>query len=90
MEEDPFVPHIAITGALVLALVAVGTLVWFVHHIATSINIETVVDAVQQDLCKPSRPIPGRAGGRPSRQSSDGRAFAATGGGYVQALDETA
>src|SRR6478735_950022 len=52
VEENPFVPHLAITGALVLALVAVGTLVWFVHHIATSINIETVVDAVQQDLCR--------------------------------------
>ena len=28
----------------------VGTLVWFVHHIATTINVETVVDAVHRDL----------------------------------------
>ncbi len=27
-------------------------LVWFVHHIATSINVETVVDAVHHDLCE--------------------------------------
>ena len=88
VEEDPFVPHLAITGALVLALVAVGTLVWFVHHIATSINIETVVDAVQQDLCKAiathTRDERGASGfaGAPS-----GLALAATGGGYVQAVD---
>ncbi|MBE7201596.1 MAG: DUF2254 domain-containing protein, partial [Parafilimonas terrae] len=52
VEENPFVPHLAITGALILALIAVGTLVWFVHHIATSINIETVVNVVQRDLCE--------------------------------------
>ncbi|MEE7451503.1 formate C-acetyltransferase glycine radical [Methylobacterium radiotolerans] len=91
VEESPFVPHLAITGALVLALVAVGTLVWFVHHIATSINIETVVDAVQQDLCKSiaahTRDEPGAA--RPAETPS-GRAVAATGGGYVQAMDADA
>ncbi len=91
VEEAPFVPHIAITGALVLALVAVGTLVWFVHHIATSINIETVVDAVQQDLCKAiathTRDEPGSA--RPD-DAPTGKALAPTGGGYVQALDEDA
>ncbi len=70
VEEDPFVPHLAITGALVLALVAVGTLVWFVHHIATSINIETVVDAVQQDLFKAieSRTLDAADAVRPSNE----------------------
>jgi uncharacterized membrane protein len=91
VEESPFVPHLAITGALVLALVAVGTLVWFVHHIATSINIETVVDAVQQDLCKAiathTREEPGAV--RPT-DAPNGRALAATGGGYVQAIDADA
>ncbi|WP_342107912.1 DUF2254 domain-containing protein [Methylobacterium sp. SI9] len=91
VEEDPFVPHLAITGALVLALVAVGTLVWFVHHIATSINIETVVDVVQQDLCKAiavhTRDAAGATG---PAAAPGGRALAATGGGYVQAMDEDA
>lgn len=91
VEENPFVPHLAITGALVLALVAVGTLVWFVHHIATSINIETVVDAVQQELCRAiaahTRDKPGAA--RPAGAPS-GRAVAATAGGYVQAMEADA
>ena len=49
-DEGTFVPHVGVTGAMVLALVCIGTLVWFVHHIATSINVETVVDAVHRDL----------------------------------------
>jgi uncharacterized membrane protein len=88
VHEDPFVPHLAITGALVLALVAVGTLVWFVHHIATSINIETVVDAVQRDLCEA---IATHTRDEPEVAQIDpaptGRAVATTGGGYVQAMD---
>lgn len=91
VEEDPFVPHLAITGAMVLALVAVGTLVWFVHHIATSINIETVVDAVQQDLCKAigARTLDAADEARPS-DTPTGNAVAATGGGYLQAVDTDA
>lgn len=91
VEEDPFVPHLAITGAMALALVAVGTLVWFVHHIATSINIETVVDAVQQDLCKAigARTLDAADEARPS-DTPTGNAIAATGGGYLQAVDTDA
>ncbi|GLS69854.1 hypothetical protein GCM10007890_18670 [Methylobacterium tardum] len=91
VEESPFVPHLAITGAIVLALVAVGTLVWFVHHIATSINIETVVDAVQRDLCEAiaihtrDEPVAVRPPEAPA-----GTAVAATGGGYIQAMDTDA
>ena len=49
-QEGAFIPHAGVTGAIVLALVCVATLVWFVHHIATSINVEKVVDAVHRDL----------------------------------------
>ncbi|MCJ2072377.1 DUF2254 domain-containing protein [Methylobacterium sp. J-030] len=91
VEENPFVPHLAITGALVLVLVAVGTLVWFVHHIATSINVETVVDVVQQDLCRAiashTRDAPGAV--RPA-DAPTGHAVATTRGGYVQAMDDAA
>jgi len=51
VQETTFVPHLAISGAIVLAMLSVATLVWFVHHIAASINVETVVDAVHDDLC---------------------------------------
>lgn len=49
-DEGEFVPHAAVTGGIILAIVCIATLVWFVHHIATSINVEKVVDAVHDDL----------------------------------------
>jgi uncharacterized membrane protein len=51
-DEGAFVPHAAVTGSIALAILCIATLVWFVHHIATSINVEKVVDAVHGDLLK--------------------------------------
>ncbi|WP_043838620.1 DUF2254 domain-containing protein [Muricoccus aerilatus] len=50
VEEVAFVPHLGVTGALILGLACVGTLVWFVHHVATGINVETVIDLVHGEL----------------------------------------
>jgi uncharacterized membrane protein len=50
VEEAAFVPHLGVTGALLLALLCVATLVWFVHHVATGINVETVIDLVHDEL----------------------------------------
>nr|WP_245215342.1 DUF2254 domain-containing protein [Pararoseomonas baculiformis] len=50
VEEVAFVPHLGITGALMLAILCTGTLVWFVHHVASGINIETVIDMVHEEL----------------------------------------
>ncbi|MBC7663041.1 MAG: DUF2254 domain-containing protein, partial [Caulobacter sp.] len=49
-DEGAFIPHIGITGAMLLALLCVGTLIWFVHHIANGINVNVVIDLVHQDL----------------------------------------
>lgn len=49
-DEGGFIPHIGITGAMLLALLCVGTLIWFVHHIANGINVNVVIDLVHQDL----------------------------------------
>jgi uncharacterized membrane protein len=49
-DEGAFIPHAGVTGAILLAIICIGTLVWFVHHIATSINVEKVIDAVHEDL----------------------------------------
>ena len=49
-EEGAFVPHLAITGAIVLALVCVSLLIFFVHHVASRINSETVIELVYRDL----------------------------------------
>ncbi|WP_284247327.1 DUF2254 domain-containing protein, partial [Methylobacterium haplocladii] len=89
VQESPFVPHLAITGAMALALLSLGTLVWFVHHIATSINVETVVDAVHRDLCSAveARTLD-NAGMTPPAQPPRSGGISVAGSGYLQAVDE--
>ncbi|TXM95037.1 MULTISPECIES: DUF2254 domain-containing protein [unclassified Methylobacterium] len=88
VQETPFVPHLAISGAIALALVSIGTLVWFVHHIATSINVESVVDVVHRDLCEAVKTRTRDAADttRPSDLPT-GAGVAATDAGYLQAID---
>ena len=89
VQESPFVPHLAITGAIVLALLSLATLIWFVHHIAASINVETVIDAVHRDLCiaVETRTLD-KAGMTPPAQTLAAGVVPVTGSGYLQALDE--
>lgn len=92
---DPaeFVPHLAITGAIVLALVCVGMLIYFVHHIATMINAETVIEMVFDDLRRtlmkwttldPQWDPP------PAETWSNGLVFSDERCGFIQQLDEDA
>jgi uncharacterized membrane protein len=48
--EGEFIPHIALTVAILMALVCVATLVWFVGHMAGRINVDTVIDLVIADV----------------------------------------
>ncbi|OYX73542.1 MAG: formate C-acetyltransferase glycine radical [Rhizobiales bacterium 32-66-11] len=49
-EEGAFVPHLSLTFAIFLAFVCVGTLIYFVDHIASRINVDTVIDLVSDDV----------------------------------------
>ena len=88
VQESPFVPHLAISGAIALALLSIATLVWFVHHIATGINVETVVDAVHGDLrdAIDARTLDA-ADILPPAEMPRASPLAPTDGGYLQALD---
>lgn len=89
VEEGTFVPHLGVTGALLLALLCVGTLTWFVHHIASGINVETVIGTVHAELREAlarltlDKPDPGPVGPGP-----EGQAVTAGAGGYLRALGE--
>jgi uncharacterized membrane protein len=48
--EHFFVPRISVTVAITLALVSVGILIYFIHHISTSIHADRVVAEVYRDL----------------------------------------
>ena len=49
-QAEPFVPHISLTVALSLTLVSLGWLVYFIHHLADSIQADTVIARVYADL----------------------------------------
>lgn len=50
-EGSEFVPHLALGVGLVLALLCVGTLIYFVGHMAGRINVDTVIGLVSEDMC---------------------------------------
>jgi len=46
---DKFVPSISVTLAIVLALLGVGILVYFIHHLARSIQASTIIFTIAKD-----------------------------------------
>jgi len=48
--EGAFVPHLALTVAIILAFVCVATLVYFVGHMAGRINVDTVIELVSEEV----------------------------------------
>jgi uncharacterized membrane protein len=59
-----FVPHLSVTVALVLTAIDLGVLIYFIHHIATAIQLPAVIAGIAHEL---SRAI-GAEGG-PARAS---------------------
>jgi uncharacterized membrane protein len=49
-DQSPFVPHLAVTLGLVLALVSLAVLIYFIAHIAGSINVGQVIRLVADEL----------------------------------------
>jgi uncharacterized membrane protein len=45
----PFVPVVTVSGAMLLALVAVGWLVFFIHHISQAISVNHIVDRIARE-----------------------------------------
>lgn len=49
-DAAPFVPSASVTAALVLALGSLAVLIYFIHHVATSIQAPEVIAVVGSDL----------------------------------------
>jgi uncharacterized membrane protein len=49
---NEFVPHIAVTCGIGLAIASIGVLIYFIHHSATSIQVDRVVSKVGCELDK--------------------------------------
>lgn len=45
-----FVPHLAVTVALLLVLLSLGVLIYFIHHVAKSIQLPEVIASIATEL----------------------------------------
>jgi len=50
VEDVRFVPHLSTTFAVVLAILGVGVLIYFIHHIAISIQVASIVAELGDEL----------------------------------------
>ena len=89
--EGLFVPHLSLSIGILFAFVCVGTLVFFVGHMAGRINVDTVVDlvsdevsaAIQRLMLAEAQPAP-----PPPAFWYGATAVTDTRRGYLQELDE--
>lgn len=64
-DEGAFVPGLAVLGALLLALVAIGLLIFFIHHIAASLQATSIIASVATETFEAiERLFPDRIGGQ--------------------------
>lgn len=47
---DEFVPSLAIAVALTLAILSLGVLIYFIHHVSRSLQVSTLITMVSQEL----------------------------------------
>lgn len=99
-DDAVFVPHLAVTVGVTLAMLSLGVLIFFIHHVATSIQASRIIANVAEDLEQAiDRLFPDTLGedaasaGRPGLSAhapnkvSAARAVMARTTGYVQSID---
>ncbi|MCC6508371.1 MAG: DUF2254 domain-containing protein [Pirellulaceae bacterium] len=50
IDEHEFVPHISVTAGVLLGVASLGVLIYFIHHVAVSIQASYIVSTVSHDL----------------------------------------
>ena len=102
VEKDVFVPHLAVSIGIALAIASVGVLIYFIHHSASSIQVDQVIKQVGYDLdIVIDRLFPERLGRSASKQVQEESLAAipldidrffysikTNSSGYIQGIDE--
>jgi len=96
-DEGIFVPHLSVAFGVILAVASLGVLVYFIHHVAVSIQADNVVARIGAELTESiDRLFPentGKSLGEGSFTEAFGRdccAIGASEDGYVQLIDSDA
>lgn len=98
-DQDPFVPNIAVTGGVTLALASVAVLIYFINHISTAIQVSHVISSAAAELddaidrIYPASGAPKGSGAAPAADSGDsvsgpGHEIVAECAGYVRIIDQ--
>ncbi|XHX78838.1 MAG: DUF2254 domain-containing protein [Stenomitos frigidus ULC029] len=101
VDENEFVPHLAVTCGIGMAIASIGVLIYFIHHSATSIQVDHVISKVGCELDGViDRLFPkqmGRGASKhraeplpselPANFDREATAIQATSSNYVQAID---
>ncbi len=88
--EGEFIPHLSMSVGILLAFVCVGTLVFFVGHMAGRINVDTVVELVSEDVHRAIQRLTlaqAPAGGSTPAISAPVSAICDPRRGYLQQID---
>lgn len=93
--EGVFVPHTAVSVAVLLALLSVGVLVYFIDHISDSVQVWTLAQRLRNDLLTTlEQPYPaagtGAEAGAATLPKGAGVAVRAGRDGYVAGIEEGA
>jgi uncharacterized membrane protein len=94
--REAFVPHVAMFGALALAVASIGVLIYFVHHVTDTIHINNVIARIGRGLLADiaqhcgDQPEADEGRNQADQTANKGSPVPATKTGYVESLDESA
>lgn len=100
-DEGAFVPHLAVFFGFALAVGGVGVLIFFIHHVASSIQASSIIASVASETVRAiDRLFPNQLGHEPAEADHDLSPPPLTGGkwqavpasksGYIQNVDNAA
>lgn len=91
---DVFVPAVAVSGSIALALFALAWLLYFIHHIARGIHVNRIADRIAKETLElldhevpeplPPKEIPH---GKPASPPTGAAVVPAPASGYIQLVD---
>jgi uncharacterized membrane protein len=99
-DEGAFVPHLSVSLAVLFALTSLGVLIYFIHHVAVSIQADEIIARVSQELNSrieslypqqvaqsPPDSVPRPRAAIPDGFEADAQPVVASGDGYLQLID---
>ena len=97
-DESTFVPVLSVAVSVLLAIGGIGSLIFFIHHIADSIQASSIIASVAAEtMVAVDRLFPGNLGKEPADDAEDQspparperkwQAVPVKGNGYIQSLD---